>query len=248
MDAKSGSGRGRPDTYLTKGTVHTVCVVGHGPSLQGAGLGSEIDKHFVVRLKNCSMLLAMTSDYGKKTDAMCSSTEVLPHLPKVKAREYWGYPKLGHYSLRRVKWLKRHVGDAKVHVPIDACNLWNAAFRELGGRHPNVSTGLGAVICALELKRPKTLYLAGFDNVMNPSIEGYQSTVPTPFNDGGTKSTGHDWATERKLLGYMATYYQTEIRDLRAGGNVIQPGETGVRSEVPQDPSGILPREGRSVH
>jgi hypothetical protein len=202
----------------------SVVIVGHGPSLKGAGLGREIDKHFVVRLKNCSMLLAEVADYGKRTDAMCSSTEVLPHLPKVKAKEYWGYPKHGTYSERRVKWLKRHVEQgAKVHIPLDACKLWNAAFLELGGRHPNVSTGMGAVIIALELKRPKKLILAGFDNVIYPSTEGYKSTVPTAFNDGGQKDTGHDWLTEHQLLPYLATHYRAEISSLDRR-YVVQPG------------------------
>lgn len=204
--------------------MRSVVVVGHGPSLKGSGLGNEIDKHFVVRLKNCSMLLSESEDYGKKTDAMCSSTEVLPYLPKVKAREYWGYPKHGAYSEKRVKWLRRHVDQrAKVEIPLDACNLWNAAFRELGGRHPNVSTGLGAVIIALVLKRPEVLYLAGFDNVISPKTQGYRSTVPTPFNADGTQSTGHDWQKEHELLPYLATAYRTRIESL-AGGYVVQPG------------------------
>jgi hypothetical protein len=111
-----------------------VVIVGHGPSLKGSGLGSEIDKFkWVVRLKNCSMLLAEAHDYGRKTDVMCSSTEVLPVIAKVKAKEYWGYPKKGHYSENRVTWLKRHVpSDAKVEIPLESCNLWNAFFREMG--------------------------------------------------------------------------------------------------------------------
>jgi len=202
----------------------SVCIVGHGPSLKGASLGKEIDKHFVVRLKNCRMLLAEREDYGRRTDAMCSSTEVLPHICKVEVKEYWGYPKRGDYIPRRVKWLKRHISSqAKVHIPVEACNLWNAAFLELGGKHSNLSTGLGAAVIALELKRPKVLILAGFDNVWDPKIQGYASTVPTVFNEGGTKDTGHDWETERKLLPYLASHYKAEIRDL-AGRHVVSPG------------------------
>jgi hypothetical protein len=212
--------------------VNSVVIVGHGPSLKGTGFGKEIDRHFVVRLKNCSMLLAEVEDYGRRTDAMCSSTEVLPYLPKVKAKEYWGYPKLGSFSPRRVKWLKNHIEHtAKVHVPLEACNLWNAAFLELGGRHPNVSTGMGAIIIALELKRPEVLYLAGFDNVIQPSIVGYKSTVPTHFNNGGTQSTGHDWETEHRLLPYLATHYQAKIKSIDRR-YVVQPGYAEVRPEV----------------
>jgi hypothetical protein len=198
-------------------------VVGHGPSLKGAGLGSEIDKHFVVRLKNCSVLLADVKDYGKKTNAMCSSTEVLPVLTKVKAPEYWGYPKKGDYSPRRVKWLKNHVDrHSKVLVPLDACNHWNQVFRDIGGKHPNLSTGMGAVVIALDLLSPGLVLLAGFDNVISPQIQGYQSTVPTPFNNGGTKDTGHDWLTEHKMLPLLANHYKARVEDL-AGSYVVSP-------------------------
>jgi hypothetical protein len=193
-----------------------IVIVGHGPSLKGAGLGKQIDEFkVVVRLKNCSMLLAERHDYGSKTTVMCSSTEVLHHLPKIEAKEYWGYPKKGDFSESRVTWLKRHVPqNSKVHVPLDVCNLWNAAFLELGGQHPNVSTGMGAVIIALQLKRPKKLFLAGFDNVLHPNTEGYRSTVATEFNQNGTVDTGHDWLTENKLIPFLATAYGTEIMDL----------------------------------
>lgn len=202
----------------------SVCIVGHGPSLKGAGQGKNIDAcDFVVRLKNCYTLLAEPHDFGRKTNAMCSSTEVLPYLPKVKAAEYWGYPKKGEYSQKRVRWLQRHVGQAKVEVPLEACNLWNAAFLELGGQHPNVSTGMGAIIIALELKRPEVLFLAGFDNVVDPKIQGYRCTVPTVFNYGGTKSTGHDWQKEHELLPYLATHYKVRIKTI-AGRYIVQPG------------------------
>ena len=204
-----------------------VLIVGHGPSLKGAGLGPEIDKFkWVVRLKNCSMLLAESHDYGTKTDVMCSSTEVLPTIAKVKAKEYWGYPKKGSFVQSRVRWLTRHVPQGSViQIPLEACNLWNAFFREMGAKHPNVSTGVGAIICALELKRPRKLYLAGFDKVLNPSTEGYQCTVPTAFNGGGTHDTGHDWEMEKKLLDYLSAHYQTKILNL-AGRNEFRPEES----------------------
>lgn len=202
----------------------SVCIVGHGPSLKGAGQGKNIDAcDFVVRLKNCYTLLAEPHDFGRKTNAMCSSTEVLPYLPKVKAAEYWGYPKKGEYSQKRVRWLQRHVGQAKIEVPLEACNLWNAAFLELGGQHPNVSTGMGAIIIALELKRPEVLFLAGFDKVWSPLTTGYVSTVPTHFNNGGTADTGHDWKKENELLSFLATSYQVRIKDI-AGKFRINPG------------------------
>jgi hypothetical protein len=200
----------------------SVVVVGHGHSLKGARLGEKIDAcGVVIRLKNCSMLLCEKKSYGRKTDVMCSSTEVLPYLAKVKAKEYWGYPKKGSYNKSSVWNLERKVvpDGGKVIIPLEVCNLWNCFFLELGGRHTNVSTGLAAVIIALDRLKPQTLYLAGFDNVMDPNIKGYKCTVPTLYNKNGTKDTGHDWQTENRMLPYLALKYGTEIRDL--AGKVI---------------------------
>jgi hypothetical protein len=190
-------------------------VVGHGPSLKGAGLGKSIDScDWVIRLKNCSRLLSEKEDYGTKTDVMCSSTEVLHNLPKIKAKEYWGYPKRGSYSHEAVEWLRKAVEYKPVHVPLELCNLWNCFFQELGGKHPNVSTGTAALIIALDRLPVRTIYLAGFDNVMDPSIKGYRATVSTPFNAGGTKDTGHDWHTENKMLPFLAAHFKKEILNL----------------------------------
>lgn len=196
-------------------------IVGHGPSLKGAKLGKEIDAcDWVIRLKNCSMLLAEKQDYGTKTDVMCSSTEVLYHLHKVKAREYWGYPKKGTYNQAAVWNLQRKVGFAPVHVPQALCNFWNCFFLELGGKHPNVSTGTAALIIALDRLPVDTVYLAGFDNVLDPSIKGYKCTVPTAFNAGGTKSTGHDWLTENKMLPYLSAHFNKGILNIARGNDV----------------------------
>jgi hypothetical protein len=196
-----------------------LVIVGHGPSLKGAKLGRKIDEQVVVRLKNCSDLLKDREDYGSRTDVMCSSTEVTHHLPKVQAKEYWCYPKKGFYDEKLIQKLDRQV-TGKVIVPLRESTVWNQVFRDMGGKHPCVSTGMAAIIFALELTKPKTLYLAGFDKVLNPKTEGYISTVPTPFNAGGSKDTGHDWQKENELLKFLAHHFNCEITDL-ANGHVV---------------------------
>lgn len=193
--------------------AQSVVIVGHGPSLKTSRLGEQIDAcDVVVRLKNCSMLLAEPRNYGKRTDVMCSSTEVLHHLWKIKAKEYWGYPKKGYFSQNAVAWLERKIGyQSPVVVPLEICIFWNEFFRGLGSSHPNVSTGVGALIIALERLRPEVVYLAGFDKVRNPETEGYKCTVPTLFNSGGNKDTGHDWKKEKELLPYLSTHYKAQI-------------------------------------
>ena len=225
-------------------------IVGHGPSLKRSRLGSAIDAcGTVVRLKNCSMLLAEHADYGRRTDVMCSSTEVLHHLWKVRAREYWGYPKKGTYNQGAVWNLARRVEFAPIHVPLELCNLWNAFFAELGGKHPNVSTGTAALIIALDRLPAKTVYLAGFDNVMDPNIRGYRCTVPTAFNAGGTKDTGHDWATEHRLLPYLEAHFSKRILNLAsrddvspASGPHLRPDDGRGTVETLQGPDRGLPR------
>lgn len=213
--------------------AQTVVIVGHGPSLKKDFIGAKIDTFdVVIRLKNCRMLLLEPHFYGSKKDVLCSSTEVLPVIIKLKAKEYWGYPKKGEYNKQNVVWaerqLTRYGKDAgkSIYIPLDICNMWNNVFRELGGNHPNVSTGVGALIIALDKFQGKlkddTIWLAGFDKVWNPGTEGYESTVPSPFNDGGKKDTGHDWKKEHELLGYLATGYQVRIADL-AGRYDVQP-------------------------
>lgn len=188
-----------------------VCVVGHGPSLKGAKLGKQIDAcDKVVRLKNCQMLLAEPHNYGKKTDVMCSSTEVMTNMHKVKASEYWGAPKALTHNQARIENFRRRV-KGEVLVFQELMDLWNAFFLELGGKHKNVSTGLAAVIISLDRYKPDTVVLAGFDKVLNPSSEGYQCTVPTPFNDDGRRDTGHDWQTELAMLPYLGAAYEAEI-------------------------------------
>jgi hypothetical protein len=217
---------------MTRSTV----IVGHGPSLKGKGLGPKIDQcDVVVRLKNCSMLLAEPHDYGRKTDVMCSSTEVLHHLHKVKAKEYWGYPKKGHFNMAGVWNLSRKVEFAPIHVPLELCNFWNDFFRKMGAQHNNVSTGLAAVIIALDRYKPEKLYLAGFDKVLNPDTEGYKCTVPTAFNGNGTKDTGHDWKKENELLPYLQEFYKAKVIDL-VGLNDRTPGRIPeVREEMSGD-------------
>jgi hypothetical protein len=198
-------------------------IVGHGPSLKGARLGEKIDAcDWVIRLKNCYMLLAEPNDYGKKTDVMCSSTEVLHTLHKVRAKEYWGYPKRGWFNKAGVWQLSRKVGfEAPVKIPLDLCNFWNQVFREMKPSHPNVSTGMATVFMALDLIKPEKLYLGGFDKVLNPDSEGYKSTVPTAFNKGGTADTGHDWKKEREFLDIIGAYYKdTKIVNLARNNDV----------------------------
>ena len=111
----------------------------------------------------------------------------------------------------------------EVMVPLELCNLWNCFFLEIGGQHPNVSTGMAAAIIALDRWQPDTLYLAGFDKVLAPWTDGYQCTVPTAFNNGGKSDTGHDWSTEHRMLAYLCAHFNVRILDLADVGREAPP-------------------------
>jgi hypothetical protein len=223
----------------------SAVIVGHGPSLRTAGLGKKIEAcDKVIRLKNCGYLLAEPQNYGKRTDILCSSTETLYNLPKLKAKEYWGYPKKGTYAPARVRRAERRLGKTIV-IPEDACNLWNCFFLELGGKHPNVSTGMGAIIIALDRLKPETLYLAGFDTLLNPAVK-YSSTVETPWNKDGNYPD-HDWAVENQMLPFLAAHFNAEIKDLAGRHEFFPSGVRTVWKALPSNIEGVLPREDRSV-
>jgi len=176
--------------------------------MKDAGLGKKIDAHnHVMRLKNCSELLENPKDYGRKTTIMFSSTEVCWQLHKVKAEEYWCFPKYDVYNTDLIDDLRKKV-NTRVRVLTEQSRVWNKLFRDMGGKHPNVSTGMAAIISACELLNPRVLRLAGFDVLFNPSL-AYVSTVASPFNDGGTKDTGHDWKTESQLLQFVGDHFKS---------------------------------------
>lgn len=190
-----------------------VCIVGHGPSLKGAGLGSKIDEKTVVRLKNCAGLLKNPEDYGTRTDVVCSSTPVVRYMVDVESPVYWAYNKRPTWNEQVLQDFKAKV-KGEVYMFPETCNIWNDVFRKMGGSHPNVSTGMAAVIISLEVLKPEKLWLAGFDKILKPNVEGYISTVPSNWNDGGTKDTGHDWVSENRLLQFLAHSYKTDIERL----------------------------------
>jgi Glycosyltransferase family 29 (sialyltransferase) len=185
-----------------------VSIVGHGPSLKGSGLGDLIDAYdHVVRMKNCGDLLKEPGDYGLRTDFMCSSTEVL-RVMKVKALQYWGYPKYGTYNKESVEKFAKTI-DVPLLIPHAVCNAWNDYFRSLTSQHPNYSTGMAAIVIACHYLRPEEIYLAGFDTLLNPEIK-YSSTVETPWNKNGNYPN-HDWKAENKMLDKLRETYQVNI-------------------------------------
>ena len=185
-----------------------VCVVGHGPSLKGAGLGPTIDSYDkVVRLKSSQTVL-WTNDFGSKADALCSSTEIMGTFFKMHAGEYWGYPKNGVFderiAMKTIKTLQQ-----PIMIPLGFINTWNARFRQMGSIHPNVSTGMAAILISIHRWKPDKIVLAGFDTLLNPAIEfSRHNEIP---RSGSGPYPSHDWIKENELLEVLRDTYNMEI-------------------------------------
>lgn len=185
-----------------------IAVVGHGPSLKGSGLGAYIDTFDkVVRLKGCYSVLK-TPDYGSLTDAVCASTEVMGNFFKIQSNEYWAYPKKGFFdesvAINAISSLEK-----PVMIPLKHCNYWNQRFRQMGARHPNVSTGMAAILIAIKRWSPKEIVLFGFDTLMNPEIEFDRN--PSIPRTGAGPYPNHDWKKENELLTVLSNVYKVGI-------------------------------------
>ena len=181
-----------------------MIVVGHGPSLVGAGLGSKIDSYDkVVRMKLGPK--ADPVDYGKRIDMLVASTEVPGCF--IEGVENYAYPKKGWFQEKPLNDL-----GFSVTVPINLCNMWNAWFRGLGAKHPNFSTGMAAIIISAHVYRPKEIVLAGFDTMMDNSISfSRNDAIP---RTGAGPFPNHDWEVEKKLLAHIEQAYSLNITQL----------------------------------
>ena len=189
-----------------------ICIVGHGPSLEDANKGSEIDSYDkVVRLKGSNTVLG-TDDFGSKVDVLVASTEIMGTFFNMDATEYWAYPKKGHYDhgtfLRVIEELEK-----PIMLPIGLCNHWNNFFRRMGAHHPNVSTGMAAIIMAVYRWSPKEIRLAGFDTLMDPTIE-FSKHPEIPRSGKNKKFPNHDWGKENELLKVFENLYKVSIKSL----------------------------------
>ncbi len=184
-----------------------VAVVGHGQSMVGSEWGQTIDSHtHVVRLKGSSLVIG-TPDFGKRTSALCASTEIMGTFFKSKADEYWAYPKNGKFdgdvALKVITQLQK-----PVMIPLRLCNDWNDQFRKMGAMHNNVSTGMAAIIMALDRYNPDEVKLFGFDTLLDPKKEFLRHPdIPR----SGVGHIDHDWHMENKLLGQLRFVYSAVI-------------------------------------
>lgn len=195
-------------------------IIGHGPSLVGAGCGAFIDEHPVVRMKDPHW--QKREDYGKRTDAMVSSTEIMMSMLDWQQvpKEYWAQPKKGRWAAETESRFRARA-KAPLRIPLEKFCEWNSVFRSLTEREvPNFSTGMAAIIFTLEYGRGlfdfDEIVLAGFDTLCNPDIP-YEKAMK------GKWATGHDWLAEHRMITRVIDVYGVPIRRLNAKKKAVEP-------------------------
>jgi hypothetical protein len=192
--------------------------VGHGPSLLQKRLGEWIDSFdFVIRQKRCQETLKHPDIYGTRKDAVCGSLSIAPALSLVGAEEIWVFMDSRH----------AHVSDEQVEefqkewrIDRELCDNWNARYRarrtpyekheqmrefdSIG--HPHLSAGFHTLIYASEFLKPKTIALAGFDNVRNGSFTWSITRGPDWRN-----YPDHRWDIENKMVSDIEDQFGVEI-------------------------------------
>ena len=216
----------------TETTMNEICIVGHGPSLKGSKLGSEIDKYPVVRMKMSRNLQKDNyGDMGKRTDYAGSTTVVIMEVIKQypQAQEYWAYIKAKHPpSLigkdERDEMIKEKLNNdwkkydvlKKLRLFEDVHWKWLPEYYRLRGNDDvRYSTGVGMLIIALEHLKPKKINLAFFDAVMNPENAEWKGMLSNKKYDWSNPP--HDFRSENKFIKQVIDHYETEVVDLATG-------------------------------
>jgi hypothetical protein len=116
-----------------------LVIVGHGPSVL-SGLGSVIDSHTVVRLKEGLRVKPKPDPrhFGTRTDYLCGRSKIY----EVGKTPFW------------------HFNDPPE---------WMRYYASFNPRHPKPTSGLCAVFCAIDKVAPDEIGLIGFDRLLDPS-------------------------------------------------------------------------------
>jgi hypothetical protein len=182
-----------------------VVIVGHGTSLEGAGLGSIIDSYDcpIVRLigfmHGCGV-----EDRGSRVDYLCTTARRYKKFladKVVPTRELWVY-------VHRYKFPtlipKSYKGGP---LYIDNLREWAIVYDKLRTRRTVnfFCKGLASVIIAAKRLDIDSILLFGFDNLWRGESRNFETMGLGKVK--GVYTTSHDYAAERKVLDIVSTKY-----------------------------------------
>lgn len=197
-----------------------IAIVGHGPSLQSAGLGPIIDSHdIVIRQKAIAHNLVCTypKDFGKKTSIICGSYTIRESLFWDVNAKIWVFVDSRHSDINIP-------ADNRFIILKDVCNYWNNIYRSLRTNnyirhkkmtihktssdvgHNHMSCGLHTIIYACEILKPKKLTLFGFDNIKSGAF-----TWSLTRGESWDQYPDHRWDVEQTLVKNISDKYNVEL-------------------------------------
>jgi len=209
-----------------------VIICGHGPSMLMEEMGAEIDGfETVVRLKRCQETLEHPQYYGTKTDIVGGSWNIVQQLKGIgEATRYWGFIDSRHPNINdnHVKAMEGLFEPYEFQCSLEQCRYWDDIYRssrnavtewpsqvkqgkhsdEVFG-HNHLSQGLKALIYVGHFLKPKTVTLAGFDNVYSG-----QFTWSITRGPEWQQYPDHHWETEMKMVETIADYYGMQVEFL----------------------------------
>ena len=195
-----------------------IVIVGHGPSLVKQKIGKQIDEFLYVIKVNKGSFPSLTENdiehvwnYGTKCDAACyilnhrSTNEFINNM-----NECWVVPSSYHKRSKPIEWwndLKLFETKLKVLAihSYTAFNYWQIRYENrstIYGRKKKLSTGLGAIIIAMEHYRPRRIALAGMDNMKF-------GRTSKPDNMG--PKNPHPPDIEKVILEEIQEYYDCDV-------------------------------------
>lgn len=204
--------------------IEDMLLVGHGPSLFQRKMGDEIDNYrFVARVNpgldvhGARAYTERPKAYGTRTDAVCfplwrlvKGEYVKKNLLRPDVPELWISPSR-RYRERHEPDFLADVGRVAERYPgrilhaFGAYHRWRKKYNEhetVYGDKRSPSTGIAAILIALENYKPEVLVLAGFDNAR----EGYPSR-PNTMGD----NSPHPPDIEHRILEEIEDTYNVEL-------------------------------------
>lgn len=228
--------------------IETVAVVGNGPSALDYPLGRRIDDcDKVVRINNYRLSAQWTKYIGSQTDIFASNlytrdvkktraelvsdgvTQIWATIPKGTRFSHWdsdwqaaelqyrGFP-IASIDWRSFVTLNAHSGKGGELLYAAACSLGGLGFRFVGGLMSPPTSGLVAILKAIEL-RPKTIMLTGFDFFTAVHSHYFDDTEPP-------KKTHHRFNREPAVLARLIRDNPQTLFELAIPASIVEAGFT----------------------
>lgn len=198
----------------------TIAVVGHGPSLAGRQLGSEIDRaDLVVRMKWHRDLTSRPEIFGSRTDIAASSFTVAKRLPElwpdvtqfIVAHDSRTYSVSAEQENAVLAIFQKNKAFS-LWMDKALCLFWDGIYRGLASRddEPHTSSGFHVLMFLGKYFPSSKVRLYGFDSMLSGNWTWSLTRGPD-----WEKYPKHRFDIEKQMLGMLRAAYDIEFS---AGG------------------------------